>query len=411
MAEQLQARYVLVGGGAASAQASVGIREVDPDGSTIIVGLEKWFPYDRPPLSKGFLTKDITPEDIESKDPSFYKDKNIEVIRGVRAESIDRAGKTVTLADGRTIRYEKLLLATGATPRKPNLPWLDLQGVTLLRTVDDSMLIKQHLIKGKSAVLVGAGYIGMEIASAAINSGMQTTLVDPADRPWSKFTTHATGAFLRSYFENHGAKFMLGNQVKEIVGEGNARAVRLASGEEIPADLVVVGVGITQNLDLARQAGLEIDDHHGVVANERLQTSDPNVYVAGDIAAFYDVTLGRRWHHEHYLNAQWTGKQVGRIMAGADERYDRVPYFFSDMLDLGMILRGDPEGGPQSKILGSMDDADFIELYGREDGTLASGMAFTRDSKKLDAISDELEKLIPQKPKLDELDEAKVGLK
>lgn len=400
----------MIGGGAASAQASVGIREVDPSGSAMIVGQEKWFPYDRPPLSKGFLTKDISPEDIESKDPSFYQEKNIEVLRGVRAESIDRANQTVGLSDGSSVGYEKLLLATGSTPRKPNLGGLELSGVTLLRTVDDSIFIKKQLEKGKSAVMVGAGYIGMEIASAALTSGMDVTLIDPADRPWSKFTTPTTGAFLRRYFEKSGARFMLGNQVKEIVGDGQVRSVRLANGEEVPADLVVVGVGIAQNLDLARQAGLEIDDRHGVVANERLQTSDPNIYVAGDIAAFFDVTLGRRWHHEHYLNAQWTGKQAGRIMAGADERYERVPYFFSDMLDLGMILRGDPEGGPQTRILGDIDNADFVEVFGREDGTLAMGMAFTRDSKKLDAISDELEKLIPERPRLDGLTEEQVGL-
>lgn len=405
MAEQLETRYLLVGGGTASAQASVGIRELDADGPVVIVGQEKWYPYDRPPLTKGFLTKDIAPEDIESKDPSFYKEKNIHVLRSRRADRVERANRTVTLNDGTTIRYEKLLLATGSSPRRPPIQGLDLAGVHLMRTVDDSMSIKESMTKGGRVVMVGGGYIGLEAASAALKHGMQVTIIDPNERPWSNFASAATGDFLLGYFNKQGVSFLMGEQVEGILGDGKATKVRTKGGQEIEGDLFVVGTGIAQNLDLAKQAGLEMDEKEGVVANERLQTSDPNIWVAGDIAAFYDVVLGRRWHADHFMNAKWQGKQAGRIMAGADEQYEKVPYFYSDMNELGMILRGDPKNGKPAKVIGSMENADYVELYAREDGTLQMGLAFTTDGSKLDPAADKLEELIPQRPRIEELND------
>ncbi|MEA2552367.1 MAG: hypothetical protein QOJ65_543, partial [Fimbriimonadaceae bacterium] len=291
MGEQLQARYVLVGGGVAAAQASVGIREVDADGSVIIVGQEKWFPYDRPPLSKGFLTKDLSPEDVESKDQSFYQEKNIQVLRGRKAVSLDLAARTVQLDDGTTIQYQKALVATGSTPKKPKMPGIDLQGVHLLRSVDDSMAIKSDMAEGKAAVMMGAGYIGMEVGSGCINRKMRTTIIHNAEHPWSNFASPATGNFLKSYYEKHGATMLMNEEVAEILGEGRVRAVRTKSGKEVPADMVVVGVGVFQNLDLPKQAGLKMDEKDGVLADDYLRTSDPNVYVAGDIAAFQDVAI------------------------------------------------------------------------------------------------------------------------
>lgn len=393
----------------AAAQASVGMRQVDTEGSAIIVCSESWWPYDRPPLSKNFLTKDLDPSDVESKDPSFYEQNNIQVMRGRTVVSADTAAKKITLDDGTEIGYEKLLLATGSSPKKPNLPGVDLHGVHMLRTVDDSMAIKEGLQSGKSAVMVGAGYIGMEVGSAAMAKGLQTTIIDPSSHPWSKFASEVTGNFLKRYYEKKGASMLMGEEVESLVGNGSVKAVRTKSGKEIPADVVVVGVGISQNLALPKSAGLQIDDKEGVVANEFFQTSDPNVYVAGDIAALYDVVLGKRWHAEHYLHGQWTGKQAGRNMAGANEKYEKVPYFFSDMQELGMILRGDPQAGKSVKVFGDVDSAEFVELYAREDGTLAMGMGFSLDSKRLDAFSDKLEELIPKRPPVSGLDGSTFG--
>lgn len=405
-----QVRYLLVGGGVAVAHASVGIREVDPDGSCMIVCKENWFPYDRPPLSKGFLTKDLAPEDVESKDPSFYKDKNIKVHKGTTVESVDLGKKKATLSNGSEIEYEKLLIATGSAPKPLNVRGSNLDGVHLLRTVDDSMSIKQDMQEAKRAVMIGAGYIGMEVGSQCINKGLEVTIVDPSAHPWSKFASESTGNFLRRYYEKHGAAMIMGQEVAEIMGDGKVSAVRTKSGMEIPADMVVGGVGVTQNLDLAKQAGLKMDEKHGVIADEYFQTSDPNVYVAGDIAAFNDLVLGKRWHAEHYLHGQWTGKQAGRNMAGANEQYKKVPYFFSDMLDFGMILRGDPQAGKSAKVFGDVDGVEFVELYSRPDGTLAMGMGFSRDSKRQDLYSDKLEELVLAGASVEGLDAKKFDL-
>ncbi len=409
MSGQMNAKYVFIGGGVAAAQASVGMREVDKEGSAIIVCSENWWPYDRPPLSKNFLTKDLDPSDVESKDPSFYEQNNIQVLRGRTVVSADTAGKKITLDDGTEIGYEKLLMATGSTPKKPSLPGIDLKGVHLLRTVNDSMAIKEGLESGKAAVMVGAGYIGMEVASAAMAKGLHTTIIDPSPHPWGKFASETTGTFLKRYFEKKGASLLMAEEVESFVGDGSVKAVRTKSGKEVPADLVVVGVGIYQNLDLPKSAGLQVDDKEGVIANEFFQTSDPNVYVAGDIAALYDVVLGKRWHAEHYLHGQWTGKQAGRNMAGANEKYQKVPYFFSDMQELGMILRGDPRAGKSAKVFGEVDSAEFVELYAREDGTLAMGMGFSLDSKRLDAFSDKLEELIPLRPAISGIEASQFG--
>ena len=408
MAEHV--RYLLIGGGVAVAHAAVGIREVDPDGSAAIVCKENWFPYGRPPLSKGFLTKDLSPEDVESKDPSFYAEKNIHVHKGTTAEKIDRATKTVHLSNGTDYNYEKLLIATGCTPKLPKMAGIDLKGVHVLRTVDDSMAIKADMKEGARAVMIGAGYIGMEVGSGCLNRKMKLTIIEPSAHPWSKFASQTTGDFLRRYYEKHGATMVFGDQVTEIVGSGHASGVKTKSGKEISADMVVVGVGVTQNLELPKQAGLQIDEKDGVIADEYFRTSDPNVYVAGDIAAFNDLVLGKRWHAEHYLHGQWTGKQAGRNMAGANEPYKNVPYFFSDMLDFGMVLRGDPAGGKTSKVFGDMDAVEFVECYAKDDGTLAMGMGFSRDSKRQDLYSERLEKLFTERAKVDSLSSANFDL-
>ncbi len=344
-----QVRYLLIGGGVAVAHAAVGIREVDPDGSAAIICKENWFPYDRPPLSKGFLTKDLSPEDVESKDPSFYTEKNIRVLKGTTAEKIDLSKKTVSLSSAGAFTYEKLLIATGCTPKLPKMPGVDLQGVHVLRTVDDSMAIKADMKEGACAVMIGAGYIGMEVGSGCLNKKMNLTIIEPSAHPWSKFASQTTGDFLRRYYEKHGATMVFGDQVTEIVGSGRVSGVKTKGGKEIPADMVVVGVGVTQNLDLAKQAGLQVDEKDGVIADEYFRTPDPHVYVAGDIAAFNDLVLGKRWHAEHYLNGQWTGKQAGRNMEGLDGTDKNGSHILPQMAVFGIVLSGTTRGLPGSR--------------------------------------------------------------
>ena len=208
--------------------------------------------------------------------------------------------------------------------------------------------------------------------------------------------------FLQRYFEIKGVNFMLGDEVTEITGQHKVEGVKTKSGKSEQADFVVIGVGVHQNLALAKESGVEVDDKNGVIVNERLQTSDPNIFAAGDIAYFQDVALNKRWHAEHYLNANWQGIHVGKSMAGETAPYDKIPYFFSDMFDLHMIQRGDPQSASR-KVLGKMPDGEFIELYGGDDDVLRMGLAFSKDEKKLDPFSDKLEELIRAKAKIGDL--------
>jgi 3-phenylpropionate/trans-cinnamate dioxygenase ferredoxin reductase component len=247
--------------------------------------------------------------------------------------------------------------------------------------------------------MVGGGYLGMEVAASCASCGLNTALVDPNPHPWSKFASAETGNFLKRYFETKGVRMANGDEVAEIVGNRKVEGVKTKAGDELEADFVVVGIGVKLNLDLPKQAGLEVDEKDGVLVDEHLRSSDPNIYIAGDIACFNDVALGKRWHAEHYLNASWQGQHAGKVMAGQDAPFDKVAYFFSDMFDLHMILRGDPQGKSQ-KVLGKVIDGEFVELYGDDEGTLRMGLAFSKDEKKLDPYSDKLEELIRAKAKI-----------
>jgi 3-phenylpropionate/trans-cinnamate dioxygenase ferredoxin reductase subunit len=394
-------QYLIVGAGLTAANAAQTIREHDKDGSVMIVGMEKHPPYDRPPLSKNFqIDQELSVEDILSKNENFYGDNRIQLHVGVKAVGIDRAERQVRLEDESLISYEKLLLATGSTPRRLDIPGSNLSGVFYLRTVDDAESIRMAMRGSKRVVMVGAGYIGMEVGSDCLKKGIEVTIIEPANQPWSRFASATMGGFLQRYFEKQGARFHFGHTAAEFTGQSGLEAVKTDKGLTLPADFAVVGVGVSLNTDLAKDAGLEVDPKQGVKVDSYLQTSDPNIWAAGDIAYFEDIVMGTRWHAEHYLNAQWQGQAVGAIMAGQKKPYDQVPYFFSDMGDLHMILRGNaPEHG-ETTVLGDLDAARFVELYPDKAGVLTMGAAFSENEKDLDPISDKLEGLIRQKARV-----------
>lgn len=409
MAESI--RYLLLGGGLASVWAAQTIRDHDAEGSILIVGMEKHPPYDRPPLSKESLVNDaFQPDDAYSKADGFYAEKGIQLRTGVRALSIDRAARAVALDNGETLHYEKLLIATGSTPRSLNVPGADLGGVYCLRTIEQSEAIRIAFQHSRRAVIVGAGYMGMEVASGALVRGLETTIVEHHSQPWARFASPTLGAFMQRYYESKGARFLFGETVTAIEGQGAVSAVRTQAGQRLEADVVVTAVGVTLNVDLPREAGLEMEGNDGVRVDEHLRTSDPAIWAAGDIASFNDVALGKRWRAEHFQNAKWQGRAVGAIMAGGEKPYDQVPYFYSDFLDLHMALRGDPAAGKQTRVLGSTDEAEFVELYPGDDGTLRMGIGISHVEKQLDPISDGLEKLIRAKARVADLTPDQVGL-
>lgn len=397
--------YLVVGGGVAGAQATAAIRAKDPAGRIVLIAGEPHLPYDRPPLSKSLLRGKTTTEDAESKAPEFYPDQRVELRQGSPAKTIDREARTVTLEDGTEIGYERLLLATGARAKPPEFEGHDLDGVLCLRNVEDSLGLRERFRPGARVVVVGTGYIGIEGAAAALDAGASVTLVDPGARAWGKFASETTGGYVRSFLEGKGATFQLGDEVTAVARDGDALRVTLKGGDTLPADVVLVGVGAALNIELGKASGLETDEKHGLVADETLRTADPRVWVAGDIAGFQDVALGKRWHAEHYLNGKWQGLHVGANMARdaageSPEPYDRVPYFFSDILETHMVLRGDPQGGEPARIVGDLENGEYAEFYAREDGTLACALAISKDGDKADTLGDVFEGLFRARPQV-----------
>ncbi|MES2463928.1 MAG: FAD/NAD(P)-binding oxidoreductase, partial [Armatimonadota bacterium] len=401
--ELTHAEYVLIGGGLCSATAAKSIREQDPDGRIVIVSAEKQFPYHRPPLSKEYLRGDADFSEAQIAGKDDYAAQKIEIWLGVRALKLNTETKTVTLDNGQSLTFEKLCIATGASakPLDPDkIPGADAYNVLTLRTVGDSDVLRNHLTAGARAVVIGAGYIGMEVAAVCRQKGLEVTVIDSHDHPWSKNTSPSFGKFLQRYYETQGVRFLMQDGVREINKDssGNAVSVLAKSGVTLPCDLVVAGVGAKLNLELLEDAGLKSDPKEGAAVDEFLQTEVDGIYAAGDIACFRDPVLGKSWHVEHWQNAEWHGQIAGKNMAAktAADRvaYDHIPYFFSDEFDLHMTLRGDPQAGESSFSIGSMEPETegFLELYVREDGTLAMGLLI---SKKEDesATADLLERL------------------
>lgn len=384
------AKYVLVGGGVASVCAAQAIRERDPEGRILIVRDEVHVPYDRPPLSKGMLkSNEMGLDDCSSKYESFYTDNKIDRMLGKRAVSLDRATKTLTLDDGSTVTYEKLLLATGSRASKPDIPGVDLPGVYSLRTLEDSEALRDAIAKAQRVLIVGSGYIAFEVASVCVLKGIETRIVSQDRWPWENFASEGTGHFVAESFRNADVTVSMNTEIESIEPGPVVNAV---DGRQFKADAVVLGTGIRLNTELAEAAGLAVDPEHGIACNQNLQTEDPDIYVAGDVTYFPDRPLGLSG--EHHLNAKWQGAAAGANMAGANEAYARVPYFWSDFLDLHMILRGHPERARPVRVLGDRNAGEFVEIYENFDGEIVMGIAFSKDEPKLDGISDKLEEAI-----------------
>jgi 3-phenylpropionate/trans-cinnamate dioxygenase ferredoxin reductase subunit len=334
-----QTRYLIVGAGLAANHAVRGIRERDEAGRIVIVGEEPEIPYTRPHLSKAYLMGKRPKEKVYVKPASFYDEHKAEVWTGRKATALDAADKTVTLADGTSLAFEKLLLATGGVPHRLNIEGGELNGIHYLRTLADSDAIRSAMLASKRAVIVGGGFIGAEVASAFAMAGVDTTMILMEQVMLERQIGQAAGQFLVDYYRRHGVKVELGKTVKAFLGSGQLNSVRTTGGAEYPADTVVAGVGVRPRVELAESAGLAIEN--GVLVDEYLRTSSPDIYAAGDIANYPDTRYGRRLRLEHWDNAVRQGKQAGLNMAGADQPFDHVPYFYSDVFDLDLQAWGD----------------------------------------------------------------------
>ncbi len=350
-------RYLIVGGGLAAARAVEGIREVDPEGPITVVTAEPHLPYERPPLSKGVLLESDQVDAAVPHDADWYAGQHATVITGDAVTAIDPQVHTATLASDRQLAWDRLLLATGSSVRRLSVPGADLPGVHYLRTMDDSLALLDAIRAGGDVVIVGAGWIGLEVAAAARQHGCRVTVVDPQPAPLLAVMGERIGGWFADLHRSHGVALRLGVGLDRIEGEDAVRAVITSEGEALPADIVVVGIGIRPTTELAEAAGLEVDN--GVVTDEHLRTSVPDIWAAGDVANWRSPLLGTHLRVEHWANANDSGFEAGRSMAGAEVTYDPVPFFFSDQYDAGLeytghvgrdasaevVLRGDPSDG------------------------------------------------------------------
>ena len=385
--------YLLIGGYAA-AHAARAIRERDSEGQILLLNAEEHLPYERPPLSKDALfDASTTPTQTEVFGRDWYDANKVEVRLQTRVSKVDPTRKSVTLENGEEIEYGQLLLAPGAEAKKPEFEGADLHNIYQIRKWNDIVHLREAIDQGGKAVVIGGSYLGLEAASGCLKRGLDVTVVDSHSGPWSKFASPDLQQFIHSEFEKRGAKFVFDQKVEKITGKDKAESVEV-EGKSLPCDFIIAATGATLNTDLAKEAGLEIDPKNGVIIDEYQRSSNQNIFVAGDCACFLDPTLNRRWHVEHYENALWQGQIAGANMAGDSQKFDHAPYFFSDFLDLHMVLRGDPQGGKQTKIIGDMPSGEFVQLYANDQSVVKMILAITHDKPKSQKIAQNLEPLV-----------------
>jgi 3-phenylpropionate/trans-cinnamate dioxygenase ferredoxin reductase component len=368
-----QQALVIVGASLAGATAAAALREQGFSGRIVLVGEERERPYERPPLSKDYLQGRSEREKIFVHPAGWYAEHDVELRLGTRATRLDASAHELTVGDGELLRYDKLLLCTGSSPRPLPVPGADLDGVLYLRTVGDSERIKDALAVSRLAV-IGAGWIGLEVTAAARNAGVEVTLLEMMELPLLKVLGPEVAQLFAALHRSHGVDLRFGAHIEEITGhEGRVAGVRLAGGGHIEAEAVVVGVGIAPSTELAVGAGLRVDD--GIIVDEHLRSSDPDVYAAGDVANAFHPLLGRHIRVEHWANALNQPRTAAKTMLGADAVYDRVPYFFTDQYDLGMEYAGYVEPGGYDEVVfrGDPSGGEYIAFWLR-DGRVLAGM-------------------------------------
>jgi NADPH-dependent 2,4-dienoyl-CoA reductase/sulfur reductase-like enzyme len=340
--------FVIVGGGLAGAVGAQTLREEGFTGALVVVGAEPVRPYERPPLSKAYLTGGQDRESVFVHPADWYAGNDIQLLTGVRATALDPATHTVDTGDGR-LRYEKLLLATGSTPRALTLAGADLDGVLYLRTLADADRLAPRLASGARVVIIGGGWIGLEIAAAARVAQASVTVVETAAMPLQRVLGRDAAQVFVDLHQANGVRILAGRGVQALHGTDRVEAVELTDGTVLPAELVVVGIGVRSNVELAAEAGLDI--RYGVVTDASLRTSDPDIFAAGDIAEFHHPLLGRSLRIEHWANARSSGATAARAMLGQTVVHDSVPYFYTDQYDLGMEYRGHAEPGTYDRVV------------------------------------------------------------
>jgi NADPH-dependent 2,4-dienoyl-CoA reductase/sulfur reductase-like enzyme len=363
-------RIVIVGASLGGASAAVRLRERGFGGEVLLIGAEQHLPYERPPLSKALMLGERDePDWVQEAD--YYASHDIGLLTGTVVTDIDRQRRVVT-AGNDEYPYDKLLLATGSSPRRLDTPGADRDGVVTLRTWDDALALRRRLVEGAHIVIVGAGWIGCEVAAAARHHGASVTVVEPLSQPLVRVVGEQVGAAFADLHREHGVDLRLGAGVAGLAGGGHVESVQLSDGSTLPAETVVVGVGAKPNVELAEAVGLDLADQ-GIAVNAALQSSDPDIYAVGDIAAHDHPSYEGRVRVEHWAAAKDQGAHVAGNLMGADDPYELRPFFFSDQYDLGCEYRGlaDP-ARDELVVRGDLSSREFTAFWLRDGGVVAA---------------------------------------
>lgn len=352
---------VVVGAGQAGGWAAKTLRTGGYAGRIVLAGEERHPPHERPPLSKAVLAGEAAPESTHLFKAQELAKLGLELRSETRVTGIDRAAKNIVLASGEAIAYEKLILCTGSRVRRLQAPGADLPKVLYLRTIEDSVALHRRFASCKHVVVIGAGWIGLEVAATARKAGVAVTLVEALDRVCARGVPPEVSRHLLALHEKNGVPVRLGQGVKAIENRGDGAAVVLNDGSRVPGDLIVVGIGIVPNVELAQAADLAVDN--GIIVDERGQTSDPDIFAAGDCANIPLRCLGRRVRLESWANAQDQAIAAAKGTLGQDVRYDELPWFWSDQYDLNLQILGLPAKWPAAVVRGDPAAGSFSHFY------------------------------------------------
>ncbi|BDC17902.1 FAD/NAD(P)-binding oxidoreductase [Acidianus sp. HS-5] len=400
--------YLIIGSGIAGYNALKELIMLEPNSKITMISSDKYYPYDRPPLSKQYLRGEIDRSALFFESSDFYRKENLRLILGKSVEKIDK--NNAILDDGTTVSFDKALITTGGSPRKLGVSVENLNGVHYLRTLDDCDSIKRDIVEGKNVIIVGGGFIGIETASSLTMLGMKAKVLEIKPYIWNTFVDEKISRFIQQYFEKKGVEFILNEGVKEIQGNNRVKYVTTNSGKKLEADLVLIAVGILPNVEIAQRSG--INTNNGILVNEYLETSMKDVYAAGDVANIYDPIERRRKRIEHWNNADYTGKLAARNMTGKREAYNFVSSIWSDIFDLHIESAGDTMNYDEYIIRGKFefDGPNFNVIY-LKDNVVKGYLAINRDYSELEVLNKMIEKKIDVSGKKNSLKDESFNLR
>lgn len=365
----MREHLLIAGGGQAATQAAQSARQTGFEGRISLVSAEGHLPYQRPPLSKKFLAGEIDSDRLHLKPEQFFRTREIDLLLGTRVASVDPQQRRCTLGNGESLNYSHLLLATGSEPRRLALPGANLAGVHYLRTVDDSEAIKLEFLEGKRLLIVGAGYIGLEVAAVAARAGLAVTVLEAKPNAMARSVCPEVAEFFADYHRSQGVDFRFETGLAAFSGDSRVREAKTQAGERIPCDLVIVAVGIEPRVELAASAGLAVDN--GIAVDPGCRTSAPSILAAGDCASFVHPWVARRIRLESVQNAIEQGKVAAATVCGREASFDEIPWFWSDQYDVKLQIAGLSTGYDATVMRGTISDARFSVFYLKDGRVIA----------------------------------------